>query len=182
MYRSAGFRINLTRRQADCIGMVLDAQRATYNWAISRLKEDTTLTRFDLAKEFTVLRRATPWLRGVPARYQHAAIHRARTAADISNKHGNGNLKYRTRKNPLETVECEVAPTFVDNRSLSLPGLGHVRLAAEQPYQYPDNWLYGARSFRMWTCPRTGTAARGASMSRTTCPMPSREQKGWQPA
>ena len=118
MYRSAGFRINLTRRQADCIGMVLDAQRATYNWAISRLKEDTTLTRFDLAKEFTVLRRATPWLRGVPARYQHAAIHRARTAADISNKHGNGNLKYRTRKNPLEMVECEEVPTFVDNRSV----------------------------------------------------------------
>ena len=182
MYRSRGFRVVLMRQQAAKLTSLVGGQRTVYNWAVSRLKEDTTLTRFDLAKEFTVLRRATPWLRGVPARYQHAAIHRARTAADISNKHGNGNLKYRTRKNPLETVECEVAPTYVDNRSVSLPVLGRVILAEEQPYQYPDNYLYGARSFRMWTCPRTGTAARGASMSRTTCPMPSREQKGWQPA
>ena len=149
MYRSRGFRVVLTRQQAAKLGDLVGGQRTVYNWAVSRLKTDPALTRYDLQKEFTVLRRATPWLRDVPVRYQHAAIHRARTAADLANKHGNGNLKYRTRKNPLGTVECEEAPTFVDNRSLSLPGLGHVILAEEQPYQYPDNWLYGARSFRL---------------------------------
>ena len=80
---------------------------------------------------------------------QHAAIHRARTAADISNRYGNGNLKYRSRKRPNGTVECEVTPAYVDNRTVSLPGLGHIRPAAEQPYQYQANWLYRARSFRL---------------------------------
>ena len=149
MHRSTGFRINLMRRQADRIGMMLDAQRVAYNWAASQLKEDATLTRYDLQKAFAAIRRATPWLRDVPAAYQYAAIHRARTAADISNKYGNGNLKYRSRKRPNGVVECEVAPTYVDNRTASLPGLGHVRLAAEQPYQYPANWLHKARSFRL---------------------------------
>ena len=149
MHCSTGFRINLTRQQADRIGMMLGAQRAAYNWAVSRLKEDATLTRYDLQKEFVAMRRAISWLREVPVAYQRAAIHRARTAADISNKYGNGSLKYRSRKRPNRAVECEVAPTYVDNRTVSLPGLDHVRLAAEQPYQYPANWLYRARSFRL---------------------------------
>ena len=149
MYRSTGFRVNLTRKQAERVGTMLDSQRAAYNWAVSRLKEDPALTRYDLQKEFAALRRSTPWLRDIQIAYQNAAIHQARTAADISNKYGNGSLKYRSRKRPGRTVECEVAPTYVDNRTASLPGLGTVRLAEEQSYRYPDNWLHKARSFRL---------------------------------
>ena len=149
MHRSTGFRVNLTRQQADRVGVMLSSQRFAYNWAVSRLKEDPTLTRYDLQKEFTALRRATPWLQDIPVAYQHAALHRVRTAADTSNRYGNGGLKYRSGKRPNRAVECEVAPTYVDNRTASLPGLGHVRLAVEQPYQYPANWLHKARSFRL---------------------------------
>ena len=149
MMRSHGFRVVLTNQQAGKLTGLVGGQRETYNWAVSRLKEDATLTRYDLSKEFTALRRATLHLRLVERAYQAAAIHQARTAADLSNKHGNGHLKYRTRKDPLRTVGCELPPTFTDNRSVSLPGLGRVGLADEQPYQWPDNWLYGARSFRL---------------------------------
>ena len=149
MMRSRGFRIVLTREQSAKLVGLVGGQRVVYNWAVSRLKEDPTLTRYDLQKEFTALRRATPHLQLVERAYQAVAIHRARTACDTSNRHGDGGLKYRTRKDPLGTVECEVAPTYVDNRTASLPGLGRVRLAEEQPYQYPDNWLHKARSFRL---------------------------------
>ena len=149
MYRARGFRVVLTRTQAAKLSGLVGGQRETYNWAVSRLKEDPTLTWYDLQKEFTALRRATPHLQRTERAFQNAAVHRARTAADLSNRYGGGNLKYRTRKNSLGTVECEGAPTFVDNRSLSLPGLGRVILAEEQPYAWPDNWLYGARSFRL---------------------------------
>ena len=149
MHRSRGFRVVLTNQQAGKLTSLVGDQRVVYNWAVSRLKEDATLTRYDLQKEFTTLRRTTPHLRLVERAYQAAAIHQARTAADLSNKYGNGHLKYRTRKDPLRTVECELPPTFTDNRSVSLPGLGRVTLADEQPYQWPDNWLYGARSFRL---------------------------------
>ena len=149
MMRSRGFRAVLTNQQAAKLDSLVGGQRETYNWAVSRLKEDAALTRFDLQKEFTTLRRTTPHLRLVERAYQMAAIHQARTAADLSNKHGSGHLKYRTRKDPLRTVGCELPPTYVDNRSVSLPGLGVVGLADEQPYQWPANWLYGARSFRL---------------------------------
>ena len=149
MMRTRGFRVVLTREQAAKLSGLVDAQRAVYSWAISRLKEDPTLTLFDLQKEFTILRRMMPHLQQTERDFQQAAIRQARTAADVSNKHGNGNLKYRTRKNPLRTVSCEVAPTYVDNQTVSLRGLGRVRLAEQQPYQYPNNWLYGARSFRL---------------------------------
>ena len=149
MHRSRGFRVVLTHQQAAKLTSLAVGQRTAYNWAVSRLKEDATLTRYDLQKEFTALRRATPHLQQVERAYQQAAIHQARTACDISNKHGNNHLKYRTRKNPLRTVGCELPPTFTDNRSVSLPGLGRVGLAEEQPYAWPDNWLYGARSFRL---------------------------------
>ena len=112
MLRTRGFRVVLTREQAAKLSRLVDAQRAVYNWAISRLKEDPTLTLFDLQKEFTILRRMTPHLQQTERDFQQAAIRQARTAADVSNKHGNGNLKYRTRKNPLRTVSCEVAPTY----------------------------------------------------------------------
>ena len=149
MLRTRGFRVVLTREQAAKLSRLVDAQRAVYNWTISRLKEDPTLTLFDLQKEFTILRRMTPHLQQTERDFQQAAIHQARTAADVSNKHGNGNLKYRTRKNPLRTVSCEVAPTYVGNQTVSLRGLGRVRLAEQQPYQYQNNWLYGAMSFRL---------------------------------
>ena len=149
MMRSRGFRVVLTNQQAAKLTSLVGGQRTTYNWAVSRLKEDAALTRFDLQKEFTVLRRTTPHLQMVERAYQMAAIHQARTAADLSNKHGSGNLKYRTRKDPLRTVGCELPPTYVDNRSVSLPGLGRVTLADEQPCQWPDNRLYLARSFRL---------------------------------
>ena len=147
MMRTFGFRVTLTREQTAKMTELVGAQRETYNWAVSRLKEDPTLTRFDLHKEFTALRQTTPHLRQTEQAFQQVAIHQARTAADISNKYGGGNLNYRTRKNPLKSVSCEMSPTYVDNRTVSLPGLGRVLLAEEQPYQYPDNWLYGARSF-----------------------------------
>ena len=149
MMRTRGFRIVLTREQATKLTELVSAQREVYNWAVSRLKEDPTLTLFDLQKEFTTLRQATPHLQQTERIFQQAAIRQARTACDISNKHGNGNLNYRTRKNPLRTVSCELSPTYVDNQTVSLPALGHVTLAEQQPYQYPDNWLYGARSFRL---------------------------------
>ena len=149
MMRTRGFRVVLTREQAAKLSNLVGAQREAYNWAVSRLKGDPTLTLFDLQKEFTILRQATPHQQQTERDFQQAAIRQARTAADVSNKHGNGNLNYRTRKNPLRTVSCEVAPTYVDNQTASLRGLGRVRLAWEQPYQYPNNWLYGARSFRL---------------------------------
>ena len=56
-------------------------------------------------------------------------------------------------------VVCDISPRFVDNMHASLPGLGAIRLHEEQPYQYPHNWLHGARSFRIvdvtprsWAC------------------------------
>ena len=149
MIRSRGFRVNLVGLQAAKLYALVGAQREVYNWAVSKLKEDPTLTRFDLLKEFTTIRQATPHLQQTERIFQNTAIHQARTACDISNKYGNGNLKYRTRKNQLKTVGCERAPTYIDNQAVSLPGIGAVSLAEQQPYQYPDNWLYGARSFRL---------------------------------
>ena len=149
MIRSRGFRVNLAGSQADKLYALVGAQREAYNWAISKLKEDPTLTYFDLQKEFTAIRRATPHLQPTTRAFQNTAIRQARTACDVSNKYGNGSLKYRTGKKPLRTVGCELAPAYVDNQTLSLPGLGHVNLAEQQPYQYPDNWLYKARSFRL---------------------------------
>ena len=149
MIRSRGFRVNLAGWQADKLYALVGAQREAYNWAVSRLKDDPTLTRFDLQKEFTTIRQATPHLRQTERLFQNTAIHQARTACDISNRYGDGNLKYRTSKKPLRTVGCELAPTYVGNRAVSLPGLGRVSLAEQQPYQYPNNWLYKARSFRL---------------------------------
>ncbi len=149
MIRSRGFRVNLAGWQADKLYALVGAQREAYNWAVSKLKDDPTLTWFDLQKEFTTIRQATPHLRQTERLFQNTAIHQARTACDISNRYGNGNLKYRTSKKPLKTVGCELAPTYVDNRAASLPGLGRVSLAEQQPYQYPNNWLYKARSFRL---------------------------------
>ena len=97
MHRSRGFRVVLTHQQAAKLDGLVVGQRTAYNWAVSRLKEDTILTRYDLQKGFTALRRATPHLQQVERAYQQAAIHQARTACDISNKHGNNHLKYRTR-------------------------------------------------------------------------------------
>ena len=150
MYRSVGFRINLTHSQARRIGAIQDSQRFAYNWAVERLLADQTLTWHDLRKEFTILRRATPWLRDVQAAYQYAAIHQARTACDISNRHGNGGLKHRSKKHHnAKAVVCDSPPKLVDNHAASLPGLGRVRLCEGQPYQYPHHWLHGARSFRL---------------------------------
>ena len=149
MKRSRGFRVNLRRSQATKLKQLLADQRATYNWAVSRLKADPALTKFDLQKEFTILRQSTPHLQHAERSFQNTAIRQARTAADLSNRRGSGNLKYRTRKRPGRAVECDVAPTFVGNQEASLPGLGRVRLAEEQPYAWPDNWLHGARSFRL---------------------------------
>ena len=135
MMRTRGFRIVLTREQAAKLTELVSAQREVYNWAVSRLKEDPTLTLFDLLKELTTLRQATPHLQQTERIFQQAAIRQARTACDISNKYGNGNLKYRTRKNPLRTVSCELPPTYVDNQTVSLPALGpcHPGRAAAVP-------------------------------------------------
>ena len=149
MIRSRGLRVNLAGSQATKLYAPVGAQREAYNWAVSQLKDDSTLTYFDLQKEFTTIRRATPHLQPTARAFQDTAVRQDRTACDISNKHGNGNLKYRTSKKPLKTVGYELAPTYVDNRAVSLPGLGRVSLAEEQPYQYPDDWLHGARSFRL---------------------------------
>ena len=88
MYRSNGLRIDLTHSQARRIGTIRDSQRYVYDWAIERLLEDSTSTRYDLQKEFTKLRRSTPHLQTVERSYQNTAICQARTAADISNKYG----------------------------------------------------------------------------------------------
>ncbi len=50
MIRSRGFRVNPTDPQADKLYALVGSQREAYNWAISRLKEDPTLTGFDLHK------------------------------------------------------------------------------------------------------------------------------------
>ncbi len=50
MMRSRGFRVNLAGWQAAKLYALVGAQREVYNWTISKLKEDTTLTRFDLHK------------------------------------------------------------------------------------------------------------------------------------
>ena len=150
MYRSDGLQMNLKHSQARHISRIRESQRHVYNWAIERLLEDPTLTAYDLFKKFTKVRRATPWLQSVERIYQNTAIGQARTAADISNRYGNGNLKFRSRKRGgMTSVACDVQPRFVDNSHASLPGIGIVRLCEEQPYQYPHNWLFGARSFRL---------------------------------
>ena len=148
MYRPKEFRICLTHAQARRVSKIRSKQRFTYNWAVEKLRADPTLTRFDLQKEFTRLRSSTPHLREVERAYLNTAIHQARTAADISNKYGNGNLKFRSRKDgDRMSVPCEVQPRFVDNMHASLPGMGIVQTWDEQPYQYPFHWLHGARSF-----------------------------------
>ena len=82
MMRSRGFCVNLTGWQAAKLYALVGAQREVYNWAISKLKEDPTLTRFDLQKEFTVIRRSTPHLQQTERIFQDTAIHQARTACD----------------------------------------------------------------------------------------------------
>ena len=150
MYRSRGLRIDLTHSQARCIDAIRSSQRLTYNWAVERLLADPTLTQYDLAKEFTRLRQTTPHLYGVRRAYQNTAIHQARTAADISNKRGSGELRFRSKKRDHSmAVVCDMRPRFVDNMHASLPGIGVVRLRHEQSYLYPRNWLHGARSFRL---------------------------------
>ena len=150
MYRSDGLRMHLRRSQARRVSRIRESQRHAYNWAVERLLEDPTLTAYDLSKEFTKVRRVAPWLQSVERIYQNTAIGQARTAADISNRYGNGNLKFRSRKRGgMMSVACDVQPRFVDNSHASLPGIGVVRLREEQPYQYPHNWLHGARSFRL---------------------------------
>ena len=155
----------MTHSQARHIAAVRASQRFVYNWAVERLLADPTLTRYGLQKEFTGLRRVTPHLQAVGRKYQDAAIHQARTAADISNKHGNGNLRFRSKKhNGTMAVACDVPPRFVDNMHASLPGLGVVRLRDEQPYTYPRNWLYGSRSFRIVdTTPRSWRRVKPSS-------------------
>ena len=149
MYRPNGLRMQ-THSQARRIGSIRTSQRFVYNWAVELLQADPTLTWYDLKKEFTKLRRATPHLQAVARRYQDAAIHQARTAADISSKYGNGNLKFRSKKHDGGVaVVCDAPPRFVDNMHASLPGIGVIRLHDEQPYRYPRNWLHGARSFRI---------------------------------
>ena len=150
MYRSNGFRIDMTHSQARRISRIRKSQRYVYNWAVEKLLANSTLTEYELSKEFTKMRRATSWLQTVGRIYQGTAIAQARTAADTSNLYGDGNLKFRSRKHDdTMAVACDVRPRFVDNTHASLPGIGVVQLCDEQPYQYPRNWLFGARSFHL---------------------------------
>ena len=150
MYRSSGFRTDLTHSQARYVSKIRDSQRFVYNWAVEWLRADPTLTRYDLNKEFTKLRRTTPHLRAVERIYQNTAIHQARAACDVSNRHGKGSLKFRSqRRDGIMAVACDVQPRFVDNMHASLPGIGVIRLHEEQPYKYPHNWLYGSKPFRI---------------------------------
>ena len=148
MHRFEGFRVRLTHAQARRVSKIRTKQRFVYNWAIEKLLADPALTWFDLSKEFTKVRNSTPHLREVERAYLNTAIHQARTAADMANKYGNGNLKFRSRKdNDRMSVQCEVSPRFAGNMHASLPGLGIVQMWDEQPYRYPHNWLHGARAF-----------------------------------
>lgn len=148
MHRFEGFRVRLTHAQTCHVSRVRHAQRFAYNWAVERLLEDPTLTRFDLQKLLTNLRNSTPHLREVERIYLDTAIHQARTAADLSNRYGKGNLKFRSKKRgDRMSVACDIQPRFVDNVHASLPGLGIIQMWDEQPYKYPRNWLHGARSF-----------------------------------
>ena len=150
MYTTRGFRIRLTGHQARLVSQIRTAQRYAYNWAIERLKTDPALTLFDLRKEFRRARNTAPYLREISIQYQMAAIRQARTACDVSNKYGRGNLNFRSRKRGGRTsVECVEAPKYTGNASTMLPGLGNVELLEEQPYAWPHNWLHGARSFRL---------------------------------
>ena len=150
MYRSDGLQINLKHSQARHASRIRESQRHTYNWTVERLLADPTLTAYDLSKEFTGVRRAAPHLRTAERTYQNTAIHQARAAADISNKYGNGSLRFRSRKRSgMVSIACDIPPRFVDNFHASLPGIGVVQMREEQPYQYPRNWLHGARSFRL---------------------------------
>ncbi len=142
--------MHLKHSQARHVSKIRESQRHVYNWAVTRLLNDPALTQYDLQKEFTKLRRSTPWLQTVERVYQDTAIGQSRAAADTSNKYGNGSLKFRSRKRSHSiSVVCDMRPRFVDNSHVSLPGIGIVRLDEEQPYQYPHNWLHRARSFRL---------------------------------
>ena len=71
MIRSRGFRVNLAGWQADKLYALVGAQREAYNWVVSRLKNNPTLTWFDLQKEFTTIRQATPHLRQTERLFQN---------------------------------------------------------------------------------------------------------------
>ncbi len=82
MIRSRGFRVNLAGSQADKLYAPAGGRREAYSWAVSKPKDDPTLTGFDLQKEFTALRQATSHLRQTERLFQQTAIHQARTARD----------------------------------------------------------------------------------------------------
>ena len=88
----------MTHSQARHISRIRTSQRYVYNWAVKKLPADPALTECDLSKEFTKTRRTVPWLHAAERVYQNAAIHQARAVADTSNKYGNGNLRFRSRK------------------------------------------------------------------------------------
>ena len=124
MYRYKGLRVCLTNTQARHMDRIRASQRFVYNWAVERLLADPTLTRFDLQKLLTKLRNSTPHLQEVGRIYQNTAIHQARTACDIANKYGNGNLKFRSKKRGGNlSVACDIHPRFVDNAHASFPEL-----------------------------------------------------------
>ena len=130
LYRSDGFQIDLKRPQSLHVSRIREYQRHAYNWAVERLLTDPTLTKYDLQKEFAKMRRATPHMQTIEIIYQYTAIHQARTAADMSNRYGKGNLKFRSRKRGgTVSVTCDVQPRFVDNFHASLPGIGMCRCA-----------------------------------------------------
>ena len=148
MHRFEGFRVRLTHAQTRHVSRIRTKQSFVYNWAVERLLADPTLTRFDLQKMLTKLRSSTPHLQEVERKYLETAIRQARTAADMANKYGKGNLRFRSRKdNDKMSVPCEVPPRFVDNMHASFLGLGIIQMWNEQPYQYPHNWMHGARAF-----------------------------------
>lgn len=77
-----------------------DGQRFTYNWAISRIKQNPKHTKYSLSRAFTVLRQADPALQSTDRIFQNTTIREARDAADMSFGYGNGNLRFRTKNTP----------------------------------------------------------------------------------
>ena len=148
MYRSSGFRTDLTRTQARYVSKIRDSQRLVYNRAVERLRADPTLTGYGLNKEFTKLRRTTPRLRAVERICQNTAIHQSPRGMRRL-QHGKGNPKFRSQRcDGTMAAACDVQPRFVDNMHASLPGIGVMRLHEEQP-KYPHNRLYGSKPFRI---------------------------------
>jgi len=127
-YRKYRVPVSLTQDQKRLVSAYRDAQRQSYNWAVSRIKLDNPVTEYGLHKLHTAYRRKHDWLRSTPTAVQRAGIRDAFVAHKLSVRFGRGHTTYRSRKrhNGM-SVKCGLAPRVEDKYTIWLPRFGTVR-------------------------------------------------------